>query len=198
MFALHSLFAAAVFMVPRTATASVVIYNVSLDTAFLTNPSYSLDFQFINGSVTETVPNNMAIVGSSTAFSDFQLADGHPPFSGEHIVPFAPDGKLTFTISLTTNVDNGPTPDVFAIFVLNQLGNNISTTDPSGADTLISFTESTNPQNPGITVASFDTPNGDFHTSLTPAAVPEPATLVLGALSLLIPVGRLRTERRSA
>jgi hypothetical protein len=185
------------FAAAQPSRASILTYNVSFNTSFLTAPSYDLNFQFAQGDPSEMGSNtahvtNLSIPGSS----DFFLGDGVPPFSGEEDVNFSPGAPVTFTIAITANVTSLVTPDLLTITIFNNTtGNPVTTTDPNpNNSSLIYFTESTNPANPGITTAVYDTPTNQFKTSVILA--PEPGTLALGALGCLLPLtlARRRTQ----
>jgi len=189
------------FAAPQQSAASIITYTVSFETGFLTDPSYDLSFQFTQGDPFETGSNmvsvtNLSIPGSS----DFSLDDGVPPFSGEADVNFTPGNPIMFTIMLTNNVTSQITPDLLAITIFdNTTGNPVTTTDPNTFNSsLIYFAESLDRANPGITPALYDTPSGDFQTSVALLATPEPGTLALGASICLIASVRLRRCTRNS
>ena len=184
--------AVAFFAVAQKSTASIVTYTVAFETGFLVDPSYDLDFQFSQGDPLETGSNTLSVTNLSIpGSSDFTFDDGVPPFSGEEDVNFAPGNPITFTIMLTANVTSQISPDLLAIAIFdNSTGNPVATTDPNTFNSsLIYFTESLDPSNPGISPAVYDTPAGEFHPDVV--LVPEPGTLALGALICVIPSLRI-------
>jgi hypothetical protein len=191
----------AFFAVAQQSTASIITYTVAFETGFLVDPSYDLDFQFTQGDPLETGSNTLSVTNLSIpGSSDFSFDDGNPPFSGEEDVNFAPGNPITFTIMLTDNVTSQITPDLLAITIFdNSTGNPVTTTDPNTFNSsLIYFSESLDPAHPGITLAVYDTPAGEFRPDVAMAPTPEPGTLVLGALICLIPSLRLRRRARDS
>jgi hypothetical protein len=189
------------FAAAQQSTASIITYKVSFETGFLTDPSYDLDFQFTQGDPFETGSNTVCVTNLSIpGSSDFCLDDGNPPFSGEEDVHFTPGNPITFTIMLTNNVTSQITPDLVAITIFDDsTGNPVETTDPNTFNSsLIYFSESVDPANPGITPAVYDTPTDDFQTSVSLLATPEPGTLALGASIFLIPLISLRQRTRNS
>jgi hypothetical protein len=185
---------------PKT-TASIITYAVTFETGFLADPSYDLDLQFAQGDPLETGSNTVSVTNLSIpGSSDFSFDDGLPPFSGEEDITFAPGNPITFTIMLTSNVTSQITPDLLAITIFdNSTGNPVTTTDPNTFNSsLIYFSESLDPANPGITPAVYDTPAGEFQTDVALTPAPEPGTLVLGALICMIPSLRLRRRAQDS
>jgi hypothetical protein len=179
----------------RTAEASTVSYQVSLGTAFLGNTTpYFLDFQFAAGDSSEPNPNTVGVTSDSGQFADFNLTAGLVPGSGEDVVEFGPMNPTDFTLAFTEYVA-AVTPDLLSIFICDASFNCIDTTDPSGFDTVVSFTESVDPSDPGIAlVQAYDTPNGDLNTSVSLVPAPEPATLVFSGSAILL-IGVLGRRR---
>ena len=177
------------------AQASTTTYAITVNTStspgwdlISAGPPYSLDFQFTDGSTGD--PNNTATV-DSTDFTGFTLTDGTPPFSGEQIIPFTPTDQLSFIVTLTENEDVSGQPDLFSFAILDQNFNELPTSDPSGANTIVNIAESTDPGSSGaLTAQTFDTQGNDFLADIT--AVPEPGTL---PLSLLVGSGILACRR---
>jgi hypothetical protein len=191
--------AVAFFAGAQQSTAGMITYNVTFETAFLVDPFYDLDFQFTQGDPLENGSNTVTVVGLSIpGSSDFSFDDGNPPFSGEEDVNFTPGNLITFAIMLTGNVTSQITPDLLTITIFdNSTGNPVTTTDPNTFNSsLIYFSESLDPANPGIASAVYDTPAGDFQTDVT--LVPEPGTLALGASICLIPLLRLRRRDKNS
>jgi len=155
-------------------------FTVSLDTSDLIGNAagpFSLDFQLNDGSQTgdgnntATISNfvfagataggpsgspttasggvtgSLASTVSLTDTSDFN------EFTQAFTPGTSPGSTLSFSVDLTTNVDAGPTPDQFSFAILDNLGDEIPTVDPSGANTLITVNiDSSSP-----TVNVFDT-----------------------------------------
>jgi hypothetical protein len=189
------------FVAAQQSTASIITYTVAFETGFLTDPSYDLDFQFTQGDPSETGSNTLSVTNLSIpGSSDFSFGDGNPPFSGEEDVSFAPGNPITFTIMLTGNVTSRITPDLLAITIFdNSTGNPVTTTDPNTFNSsLIYFSESLDPANPGITPAVYDTPADGFQTDVALVPAPEPGTLVFGALICLTPSLHLRRRARDS
>ncbi len=187
--------------------AQTATYNVSLNTAPLTSSNYAspyaLDFQFFDGGGTGPEPNNTArfsnFTGQNGTIASFSVSDGFPPGSGESIVNFTPGATLRFTVSLTTNADiNSPGPDVLSFLLLSN-GNTIATTDPSGGNTLVSFTEPM-AASQGLSHATFEAVSGPLFTPTVTAAAtgtPEPDVLAL-LLTGGSAMGILLSRRRKA
>lgn len=172
---------------------------------------YSLDFQLNSGN---TLGNNTAVL------SNFAFGGGGAPFGAANAIggvtgslpgsvsladtfafnefyqSFQPGSILSFDLSLSQNVDAGPTPDAFSISILDNALANIPTSGISsgvGANVL-GFVDL-----PG-NLASFQTftGTGDYAgvtLSITP--VPEPATygLIAGVLAVVgVAVRRYRDQ----
>jgi hypothetical protein len=80
------------------------------------------------------------------------------------VVSFTPGSTLSFLLTLTTNVDPGLTPDQFSFVTLQADGSTLATTDPTGANSLLTI--NIDSAVPSVSTFQF-------------AAVPEPSTLVL-------------------
>ena len=127
----------------------VLVFDVNLDTSGLIgHPAgpFSIDFQLNDGS------GNFAGVNTAT-ISNFMFGGGSPSgtahlfggakgslstgvtltdssaFINEFFEPFTPGSFLSFTVSLTTNVDPGLTPDAFSFSILDNLLAPIPTTN---------------------------------------------------------------------
>ncbi len=179
------------------------IFNVSVDTSNLsrdmnlTGP-FGLDFQILqgDGSVVNTATIGNIVLGGGTAVGSPSLTNSSgslastislndSSFFSDFNQQFRPGTTLSFQVDLTTNVGT-TTPDEFSFSILQNYGTSkvgeIPTTDPSGANTLITGT--INASTPSIVAyaGSDGTPTPPLVAPAT--AVPEPDTLVLSLLAL--------------
>ena len=98
---------------------------------------------------------------------------------------FTPGTSLSFNLDLTSNVDNGGTPDQFSMIVLDANGNPIPNTDPNGfGDLLVININSANPVITNyasnlVTVGSATTPPPP------PVTTPEPSSILLLGTAIL-------------
>jgi len=113
---------------------------------------------------------------------------------------FTPGTSLSFNLDLTSNVDNGGTPDQFSMIILDANGNPIPNTDPNGfGDLLVINIDSANPVITNyasnlVTVGSATTPPPP------PVTTPEPSSILLLGTAILAFValrGRLAYTARS-
>ncbi|HEV3200686.1 MAG TPA: NF038129 family PEP-CTERM protein [Bryobacteraceae bacterium] len=189
--------------------------NFSLTTAPLIGNSggpFSLDFQFSDGSGTND-HNNTVTVGnfnfgsggsagvpiftggaSGTVSSGLVLTDSS--FFNDITLPFTPGATLGFSVTTTTHVDAGPTPDLFTLGILDQNGFNVPTTAGSFFDVFVEIP--LNSATPPVMAFSSDTtrllstggptPNIAAPVVTTTAAVPEPAGVWLlgGCMGVLV------------
>jgi hypothetical protein len=183
----------------RTADASIVSYKVLLTTAFLGNTTpYFLDFQFAAGDSSEPNPNTVSVTSDTGQFAAFTLTAGLVPGSGENVVEFAPMNPTALKLDFT-EFASAVTPDLLSIFICDGSFNCITTADPSGFDTVVSFIESTDPSNPGIAlIQAYDTPSGDLNTAVSLLSVPspEPVPLVL-SMSAILSIAVFGRRRKS-
>jgi hypothetical protein len=187
----------AVTFATQVSQASVISYAVTIDTSFLTNSPYFIDFQFSQGEPSEVTLNTAEVtfLNLPGASGDFTLQDGLPdgssPSPSEDFFSFTAGQQIFFDVAITDSVSPGPTPDLLAIYIEDGSGTPLNTTDALNSS-VVSFQESLDPNNPGIAVSTFDTPAGSqFNATVQ---TPEPGTLVFGSLCLLIPVA-LRKKR---
>jgi hypothetical protein len=197
------LFAALATMSVRCAEASIVTYEVSLTTGFLgtANP-YFLDFQFAAGDASEANPNTVSVTSETGQFAAFNLTAGIVPGGGENIVEFTPADPTKFTLTFT-EYETPPTPDLLSIYICDGSSKCVATTDPTGFDTVVSFTESLDPSNPGIAnLQAYDTSTADLNTSIATLTsntnTPEPGTLELGLGAFGLVVAGAHRQRVSA
>lgn len=177
--------------------AAFISYQVSLDTAFLATAmsTYYLDFQFAAGDSSEPFPNTVIVTSNTGQFAPFNLTAGLPPFTGELTLPFTPADPTTFTLTFT-DYETPETPDLLSIYVLDSSFDPVETTDPSGNNTLVSFSESLYPDAPGIDPPlSFDTVTADFNTQVSFVPAPEPGTIALAGFILLFSIGSARYRK---
>jgi hypothetical protein len=189
------------------------VFSVSIDTAPLVgnaNGPFYLDFQLTDGSGTGD-GNNMATLSS------FNFLGGSPSDTATHIgdsigslgstvkltdlsffnevyQAFKPGSTVSFNVSLSTNIDAGPTPDEFDIALLDGSLNNIPTTSVGGSLVTIDLTSA----NPAIQTFATTSPYQDIGSPVIGA--PLPATPEPGSLALLAGVGgagffAIRTKR---
>jgi hypothetical protein len=142
------------FLQPGTAHANGIntTFTVSVDTTSLKNHGpFELVLVLTGGSTTNDTTigiNNFAfgsggsggsvqgtIGGSSGSLtSGVSLFDS--VFFNEFGANFTPGGQLSFGVSIVSTSIDSPTPDLFEFAILNSFGA-VSTTDPSGQNTLI-------------------------------------------------------------
>ncbi|HTS21714.1 MAG TPA: NF038129 family PEP-CTERM protein [Casimicrobiaceae bacterium] len=204
MFAILSL----LLLAQQSAQAGVVTGSVSLDTSALAG-TYEIAFVFTDGSGAGDANNTVTLsdflfgAGGSPGTVDASLSAGGVGgdlASGASLIDsaflnifassFTPGSVLSFDFALTTNVDPGGTPDQLSMVLLGGDGTPVASTDPSGADSLLT-----------VDIDSTDPVFATFASDLTPApivteatTVPEPPSLVL----LIMAFGLLLSERRRA
>jgi len=186
----------------RPAQAGMINGSVSLDTSGLSG-TFELAFIFTDGSGTGDANNTVALgnfaFGSGGAAGSVDTLLSMGGFAGDFgtgitlvdnafltifASTFTPGTLLSFGFGLTTNVDAGSTPDQLSIALLLPDGTPVNTSDPSGANSLLTV-------NIDSALPVFAT----FASDSTPAPVvtfaataPEPSSLPLLALALLVAV----------
>jgi hypothetical protein len=151
------------------------------------------NFQFGGGSA-GVCPAACSTFGGATgsALSSIVLTDN--TFFTAFTEGFTPGSTLSFQVDLTTNVDLGGTPDLFAFSLLDNAGFSIPTLDPTGADTLLTVNLSS--ANPSVLAYGSDTSrltsSGIALSIAAPvigvpvtSSVPEPGNLAWMAMTIL-------------
>ena len=138
-----------------------ILYNVSLNTApLIGNPNapFALDFQLTSGNTTSGIVNSATLSqfsfgtgghpGNGSPFADSGNASGNlsstvalntfgGTFFSEFSQFFTPGTLLSFQVDLTNNPQTGGTPDEFSFELIDKSGGEISSTDPSGGNSLV-------------------------------------------------------------
>ena len=192
---------------------AILLFDVSLDTSPLIGEGpFFADFQLNDGSGSGDTNNtaslrNIDLGGGSlgsiaisnggatgSLTSTMMLTDS--AFLNEFTQQFNAGFTLTFNVSLTTNVDRGPTPDAFSFAILDNMLAPLPTSGLGDALLLINI----NSSNPSIETFG-TTPEGPF--ALSAPRVRNAATSIpdtgssIGLLSLgLLGLGALRRKLR--
>ena len=205
-----ALLSAAVLLALAPASKADLFYTVTINTASLinnTNAPFSLDLDLVTGSgnVTNTVTlSNFVFTGGVAASSPNFTQGGQSGSVGSSVVltnsslnnEFAIGfttfpTQISFLVDETTNseiVGSGtPIPDQFAVYLddNNTVSGFVPTTDPSGANTLVTSTIFS-----GMTISSvakYSSTAPDAGVTVA-TAVPEPGSaglLLLGAVGLV-------------
>lgn len=175
-------------------------FNVTLNTSALTgsaaNPLY-LDFQ-LNDGASWGDANNTAVIsnfkfgggsalapatnlgGSMGSLGSWVTLNDSTAFN-EFYQGFTPGAWLSFTVSLTTHADAGPTPDLFGFAILDSALGNLPT-NAAGTDLFLQA-NLTGPQTAIWTFGSLD----GMVAAPQVVPVPEPSTYgLLGGMGLLL------------
>lgn len=188
---------------PTVALADETV-NVTINTSSVAaQPGSEIYFDFTDGSGTGDANNTVTIsdisLGGGTAgaidTSTFGVTGGESgsltsavalidssPFN-QFAQFFTAGTEVSFVMDLTTNVDAGPIPDQFSVFIYDPSGNPLDTTnDPSGFDSLLAVNiDSSSPA-----VNNYDTSLVTATVSTSTAVSPEPSTLLLCGLGLIL------------
>jgi hypothetical protein len=190
-------------LVSAPACRADFIFGVTVDTSALVNNSrgpFQIDFQLVDGSGTGDGNNTAKIsnfqFGGGSARGSPTLIGGalgslsagvtitDTSFLNEMFQPFNAGSTLSFKVDLTTNVDTGPTPDLFSFALLDNTGANIITSSPDNAFVEVNIS-------PPLSVQAFSSEQTDKTAPVPtpeisfPQAVPEPASIILMALGTL-------------
>ncbi len=190
----------------RPAHASIINGSVSLDTTGLSD-TFEMAFIFIDGSGAGDANNAVTLtnfgfgVGGSAGAVDPRLTTGgvsgdlttgvtlvDSTFFNVFAATFTAGTLLTFDFGLTTNLEG--TPDQFSMALLQSDGTQIATTDPSGADSLLT-----------VNIDSAHPAFSAFASDLTPAPVvtlsasaPEPSSMLLLVAALMVALWSARAR----
>lgn len=201
------------FAVLAAATCKAdAIYDVSLDTSGLignANAPFALDFQLTSGDTTSGVVNTATLslftfggggnAGTGNPFaksgnitgdlgSTVTLNTSGGTFFTEFSQYFTPGSLLTFQLDLTNNPQPGGTPDEFTFQLIDNTLGEISTTDPSGSNSLVIIDLTGGPLAPAINTTNGDDVTTTPQVSSATSAVPEPSAFWLIALMLSLGV----------
>jgi hypothetical protein len=187
-------------------------YDVTINTSALSGTDATLAFDFIaggsfsniatisdfltSGSAGTNGPNSGSVSGALPG--TVTLSDAS--FFNEFLQSITLGSRISFELSATTHAPTGGAlPDTFSFFILNPAASFslLTTTDPTGADSLFSLQIDGSPN--GIVASYSATPA--VSVTLTPVgtsnSVPEPSALGLMIFGLLGAVFRRRSVTRS-
>jgi PEP-CTERM motif len=195
-----------------SATAAPLIFQVTVNTAPLVGSAsgpFALDFQLIdgsglsNGNNTATISNFSFTGAGAGATGSATLAGGasgslastvsltDSSFLNELFQGFTAGSSLSFRVTLTTNVEAGPTPDAFSFAVLDRNLLNIPTNGLGDALLVVDIRSATLGLSDVRTFGS--TSPAGVSVTVSAAAVPEPVTLLLlGTGVIAVGVRRMR------
>lgn len=209
-FSLGLALGAGILFAAQTGSAASVEYYVDINTASLVGNAsgpFSLDFQLNDGSGTgdgnNTATINNFAFGSGSAAGSANLSGGaagnissavtltDTSAFNELYQTFNAGGTLSFDVTLTLNGDSGPTPDSFAVAILDNTLSNIPTSGVGDAYLLVNLGPT-----PGLVIGSSASPA----VTLSATPVPEPGSLAcisMGLLALGLHQWRRRFGQRS-
>ena len=204
-----SLLTAVLVLAASCAAATPFVGSVSLDTSLLADP-FEIVFVLTDGSGTNdgnttVMLDNFAFGGGNAGVVDATLTTGDvsgtldtgfslrdSTFVGIIASTFTPGTALSFGFEVDWTPEAGDTPDLLALVLLGIDGTPIATTDPSGADALLTIES-------GLTSPPLV---HTFASELTPAplvvtsSVDEPATLLMLITAFIALVGARRRSRK--
>jgi hypothetical protein len=130
-----------------------VLYDITLDTSALSGTQAALTFDFIDGGppgnsisisnfTTDGTLGANSSTGSVTGTVATQLGMSDASFFNEQQQVLTLGSSVSFELDATTNLPApGSLPDTFSLFLLDPSGIDslVSTSDPTGADSLLTF-----------------------------------------------------------
>jgi hypothetical protein len=166
-------------------------FNVTVNTSGLGAGESEIFFLLIGTGTNTTTLSAIALGGGTAGLVDAAIAAGSGAIASNNLTggisltdstdflnvfgqSFQAGSEVSFLLSLTTNVVS-PTPDQFALAILDPSGNFLPSSDPTGSGSLLTF----NVDSPTLT------PNIYSDLVTVTAPVPEPSSLLLVATGLL-------------
>jgi hypothetical protein len=206
---MRTAFAAAVLGWASAAAAMPFTGSVQLDTSLLADP-FEIAFVLTDGSGnddgnTTVTLENFAFGGGSAGAVDATLTSGDvsgtlgsgfsmrdSSFIGIIAAAFTPGTALSFDFRVDWTPEIGDAPDLFAFVLLGIDGTPIATTDPSGADALMTIEAGTTSTPLVRTFTSDRTPAPLVATR----SVDEPATISMLLVALIASVNARKRSRK--
>jgi hypothetical protein len=195
------------------------IYDISLNTSALqgnANGPFALDFQLTSGDTTSGILNiaslsqfsfgNSGSAGAGQPFSNSGNASGSlastvslstsgGTFFNEFSQNFVPGNTLSFQLDLSNHPQSGPTPDEFTFQLIDGTTSEVTTTDPSGSNSLIVVDLNGATVVPQIYTTTSD---GVSISPVVTSAAPEPGTcLLLSAVIIIAAIKRWKNEKEA-
>ena len=170
------------------------VFDVTADTSVLSGIPGFLVFDFIDGGppdntvtlgplTSDGTQGAASISGNVTGTGPWTFSDAGPSAFNELQVPFNPIGtSLSFSFTTTDNPpDPGSSPDAFSFFILGTdlVTSLVTTSDPTGADSIFLYNIGQGPQ--GLSV--YTAIESGFSIQVTPGSAPAPEP---GSLALLV------------
>ena len=180
------------------------VYSVTVDTTPLAAASGYMGFDLLGGS---PLQGNVARISGFSSTSSLETSSTSGDVTGSLTpgplslkadqffnewlegVTFA-SGLTTFTLDLTTSFIQSSAPDSFSFFLLQSTFIPYATSDPTGADSLLSIDLIGEATSPEVFTSAFAT----VTVSPVVSSVPEPDSVVSAGLALLA-VGAYRWRR---
>jgi len=195
-FSLGLALGAGVLFTAQTGGAATIQYYVDINTASLVGNAsgpFSLDFQLNDGSglgdANNTATINNLSFGTGGGTGTANLAGGaagdlsstvtltDSTAFNEFYQTFNAGSTLTFNVTLTLNSDTGPTPDSFAVAILDNNLYNLPTTGIGDSYLMVNLGPT-----PSATTGFSTSPA----VTVSVAAVPEPGSLGWVSLGLMV------------